>query len=578
MKHKWCILGGLAVALCTMSPVLGYDYLTKEEYNDILTDNYSEDSGIVVENHPELGYLTYKNVRGELITCNYYTGQVVVEKQPYYEGEDRIGYLDELFPNFEYDARDISITSIQAGDCIYIKKDKQGIATYISASNDYFMRYGKVISFKYNTGQTALLEMEDEKGKLYVYEVPITTAISKGNKSCTLNTLQVGDWVKVLVDQRILGQGILDEKVLEIVIDNNTRVISNIYKGQVTSIDQYKKLLNLKNAQVLQKNVWGKYSGIKSLAIEPKSVEAYRIGNSISVDYINRNLLNAEGCVYVAAEKYKGKENAIKLNFQSSHQRMLQPSLVISANKNSVRLLSGEVVYISEDSILIRDNRMITGSEIMVGDYLQAVVTGENKLAVGRIEVSQGTEALQVYRGRIKKVKDNESFEVETFSLLEGSDWYYHPTPQTFTVDRNTKFYNTSGLVENGLESFLGYGESSVIGEVVTVAVIGEKAYGIYDMDYAKESIKGKIYKVEENKVLVKDVYYQDRESKKWMQYSKKNVGGTVLVEANSLVIKEGKVIPISKLEIGDTIRVMSKKHFKDEKGTISAAIMVVED
>lgn len=580
MKKGWYVTGSLLLALCmsTTASASISSYLTQSEYNDILWDNYSEDRGIVVENYPELGYLTYKNSQGSLVTCNYYSGEVVVEKQPYYEMEDKIGYLDELFPNFTYDPRDVGITSIRGGDCIYIRTNSEGYITYISAYNDYSMRYGKVVSFNYNTGETANLQLEDEQGNLFSYDVGIATPVTKGGKMHALSTIKAGDWAKVLISQKILGEGVIEEEVLEIVLDNDTRVISNVYRGQLTSIDTYKKLLNMKNAQALGKPAWGTYKDLLSLAIDTNTAAAYRIGNRISFDYIKRYLINADGYVYVAAEDYKGKENAVKLNFQSKLQTTLEPSPVISASMSSIKLLSGETIYVDEDAIIVRDNRLVSANNIMVGDKLQAVITGENKLAVARIVNDQTTGSLQVYRGRIKKITDRESFQVETFSLLEDNTWYYHPTPQTFSIDPDTKFYNESGLITSGIESFLAYGDETSVGDVYTIIAIGEKAYAIIDMPYVTDSVKGEIYAVESGSIKIKDAYYYDTARKRWVEYSKKNTGGTITLGANSVVVKGGKVIPVSKLEVGDTVSAMIETNFKDANGTVNGYIVVVEN
>ena len=580
MKKRWRVTGSLLLALCmnTTTSASISSYLTQSEYSDILWDNYSEDRGIVVQNYPELGYLTYKNSSGQLITCNYYAEEVVVEKQPYYEMEDKIGYLDELFPNFTYDPRDMQITSIQAGDCIYIRTNSEGYITYLSAYNDYSMRYGKVVSFNYNTGEGINLQLEDEKGNLYIYDISQATPVTKGGKIYALSTIKAGDWAKVLISQKILGEGIIEEEVLEIVLDNDTRVISNIYRGQLTSVDTYKKLLNIKNAQALGKSAWGTYNSLMSLAIDTKTAAAYRIGNRVSFDYIKRYLMNADGYVYIAAENYKGKENAVKLSFQSKLQTTLEPSPVIAASMSSIQLLSGETIYVDEDAIIVRDQRLVSANNIMVGDNLQAVVTGENKLAVARIVNNQTTGSLQIYRGRIKKITDRESFEVQTFSLLEDHTWYYHPTPQTFAIDMDTKFYNESGLVPYGIESFLAYGEETSVGDVYTIIAIGEKAYAIIDMPYVKDSVKGEIYAIEDGGIKIKDAYYYNTARKRWMEYSKKNAGGTITLNANSVVIKGGKVIPVRQLEVGDTISAMIETNFKEANGTVNGYIVVVEN
>lgn len=581
-KNKWFMLSSLALAFSLTGPLsaTSQTYLTQEEYNDIVFNNYSEERGIVVENNPELGYLTYKNVRGDEVTVQYYTNQLEVEKQPYYEIEDKIGYLDKLFPYFSYDMRDTEVQNIKAGDCIFVRKTNDNVLTYIGVYNDYLMRYGKVIAFHYNTGNDLSIELEDENGKIYYYDVPNDTPVTKGSQSVNLSQIKEGDWAKVLVCQKPMGAGIIEETLMEIVLDNNTRTISNLYRGQLASIDTYQKLINIKNAQALEKTTWGPYQNLKRFSVDTTGTVAYQNGRQLTIDYMNRYLKNADGYVYIATEDYKGKETAIKLNFQDTYQNTLPATRVISANDTSVKLLSGETLTINGDSIIVRDNRLVGANSIMVGDTLQAVVAGNSQIAVGRIStepISQGE--LGIYRGRIKRIDKREEFQVETFSLLTGHLWYYHPTPQTFTLDNRTEFYNEDGLIEDGLETFVDYGAESSMNEVFTVVADGERAYAVLDMPYSTQAVRGEIYNTDEDDlILVKDVYYYNEEQRNWQMYSQKNTGATLNILGNTLIIKNGKVVSKEALEPGDIIRSMVDANLKTAEGTVTAQIICVEN
>ena len=579
MKRLYKIAGIICLSLslgttafANLSP-----YLNEEEYNDILRDNFNEDRGIVVENNPQLGYIMYRNSSGRTVTRNYYKEEISVEKQPYYESHDRLGYLDELFPNFKFDPRDTTIESIKAGDCIYIKTNKDDYVTYISAYNDYVMRYGKVNTFTFNTGQTANLLLEDETGRLYAYNVPLNTPVTKGGTLYTISQIRPGDWVKVLVSQKILGEGIIEEELQEVVIDNATRYISNIYRGQVAGINTLKNILNIKDTQTFIKTGWSAYTNLTPINMDPKKVESYLIGNPVPVEYIARYLRNGDNYVYVAAETYMGKQNAIKLNFQSKLQRTLPQTTVTYASPGVVRLLSGETVYIAKDAIIVRDKRLIESHNIMVGDVMQAVITGENKLAIANITSDLTTGSLQIFRGRIKKINDRQDFEVETFSKLEGNAWYFHPTPHTFAIDNQTRFYTEGGFTPGGIENFLSYGENSQVGAVYTIIAIGERAYAILDMPYTRESIKGEIYEASSENVKVKDVYYYHVNQKKWIEYSRRNVGATLTITPNTVIIKNGQVIPASKLEKGDKVQAMLEVSLAGTDGTADSYIIIVE-
>ena len=579
VKKLFKVAGIICLSLSIGVPTFAEtsSYLDENEYNDILRDNYDEDQGIVIENNSELGYIIYKNSSGREVTKNYFREEITVEKQPYYEGEDRLGYLDELFPNFSFDPRDTTIDNIKAGDCIYIKMDKDGIVKYISAYNDYIMRYGKVNTYTFNTGDMANILLEDQAGRIYAYDVPLSTPVTKGGTAYTLSTIKPGDWVKILIAQKILGEGIVEEELQEIVIDNDTRYISNVYRGQVAAINLYKNLLNLKNMQKLINSSWSAYTNILPISLNPKNVESYLSGNPVSLDYITRNLRNASGYVYVAAENYMGKENAIKLNFQNKLQRTLPLTTVTYAVPGVIKLLTGETIYVAKDAIIVRDKRLIESQNIMVGDAMQAVITGENKLAVANITTNITTGSLEVFRGRIKKIEDREEFEVESFSQLQGNTWYFHPAPRTFAIDNLTKFYMSEGFEAGGIENFLSYGANSEVGQVYTIITIGEKAYTIIDMPYVKESLKGEVYAADAESIKVKDVYYYHTTQKKWMEYSRKNLGTDIIINPNTVIIKNGKVIPATQLEKGDKIKAMIEKNLKDTNGSASGYIIVVE-
>lgn len=563
MKLRQMAMLTLASLMLTTSVVAMPAYLDEDEYYEVASGEIYEDKGIVVENEPYLGYLVYRNARGEKVTANYYRQNLVVEKQPYYESSDRIGYLDELFPNFKFDPRDTTIDQIKPGDNIYLRMNKDGDIQYISAYNDYIMRYGKVKGWDMSGPGAGTLTLEDDKGRVYTYTIAMNTPITKGGMVYNLGSIKPGEYMKILIAEKTLGEGIVEEEVVELVVDNDTRVISNVYKGDLMSIDGYKNTLGIAHAQSLGKTDWGPYTDVLTLRADPRTLEAYFIGNPVSWDYMSRTLRGGN-YVYAAVEDFMGKQTAVKLNFQSKMQRTLPRTEVIYSSPGVVRLLTGETLYLAKDAIVVKDKRLVEPHNIMIGDTIQTVVTGENKVAVANILSAITTGDFQVFRGRIRKIKDRQEFEVETFSLLEDSTWYFHPQPRTFAIDHTTKFYTDEGFVAKGIEEFLSYGEESQVDEVYTILAIGDKAVSITNAPYSKESIKGNVYKVEGNTVFVKDVNYYHNRQKKWVLFSKKNTGVAVEIKPNTMIIKEGQLVPASELEVGDKLTVMLEESIKD--------------
>ncbi len=551
------------------------------EYKEAQKQKITEERGLVIANEPELGYLTYVNVKGETITRNYYKNEVKVEKAPYYEVEDLIGYIDEMFPSFQYDPRDTTAEHVQPGDYIYMHLSKDKTITHISASTSHIVRYGKVKQFTSGGMAMSKMMIEDEQGQIFNMEVSSQSPVTKAGIPMTVSQIQEGDWVKVLLSQGTIAPGNTAEYVKEIVVDRGSRHISNIYRGQVTHIDPYQSNLYLKNTQPMVKNGWGAYKDIKELSVKQGTVATYHMGKQVPWDYVTRYLKHQPGYVYIAMEEYYGSERAVKLDFQSVHQRTLPATTIISAQPGSIKLMSGEEIEVREDAIIRRNGRLVDAYSIMASDYAQVVVTGENKAAVIDITQKPTKGNLQIFRGRIRNIKDRETFEVETFSLLEDTLWMYHPIPRTFTVDDRTKFYNEAGFANNGLEEFIGYGETTQIEEVYTIIVEGDYAQAVIKMPYTRYSVRGEIYEASNGGIKIKDTYIYHEEQKRWEVKGRKNNTQAITLKPNVAVIKNGKLISPNSLVKGDRVRIMTDVNPLAEKETdtgVEGYLIIVEE
>ncbi|OOB76956.1 MAG: hypothetical protein BEN19_03200 [Epulopiscium sp. Nuni2H_MBin003] len=574
----------LIVALTLVTIPINAVYYTEAEYAEAETGMIFEDKGIVLENYPELGYLVYRNLSNQTVRLPYYTSDLSVEKEGIEEIEDRVGYLDELFPYFEYDPRDTTIDKIVPGDNIYVRTNAEGYVTYISAYNDYMLRYGKVNSWKTTDGVVGELVIEDEKGQIFIYEVPLTTPTSKLGRPVNIGTVQPGEWVKLLVSNKIMGSGIIEENVAEVVIDGNTRVVKDVYRGEILQLRSYDNTLRLAYAQPLEQAGWGKYTDILTLTADANSFTAYLDGTRTSFDYVSRYFTGSSANAFVAVESFMGKDSVAKMNIQDDFQKLISPTRVISAVSNEIRLLSGETLYYGEDTIVLKNDRLIEPYNILVGDTIQTVVTGDNKIAVAKIIEDVGQGSLQIYRGLIKKIDNRESFVVETFSMLQYDEWYYHPQPRTFSLDHTTQFYDDGGFVEDGIETFVAYGEASQLSEIVTIVAAGDKAVLISNMPYTREVVRGEVYSVEDQTAFLKDVFHYNVDDNLWSQYSTTNVGISATLNPNGFILKNGQVVTADKLEVGDKISVMLEEELLETIGggadgvsDVPAYIMVVK-
>jgi len=551
--------------------------MTQEEYKQAEGQAIKEEIGLVVENYPGLGYLVYVNHRGQEITRSYYKNQVKVEKKSYYEVEDLIGYIDQMFPSFQFDPRDTIAEHIQPGDYIYMHLSADDTITHVSVSADYIVRYGKVKQFSPGGMDVSQMVLEDEHGQIFHLNISAYAPVSKAGIPITASQIQEGDWVKILIAQANIAPGNTTGVVKEVVVDRGSRHISNIYRGQITHIDPYQSNVYLQNTQAMQKNGWGPYTNIKTLSIDPRTAQSYYLGNHVSWDYVGRYLRNQPGYVYIAMEQYFGNERAVKLDFQSLHQQTLPSDTIISAQPGEIKLMSGETVYVSADTIIRRNGRLVDPHSIMPSDYAQVVITGENKAAVIDITERPTKGTLEIFRGRIKQIKENETFEVETFSLLDDTLWMYHPIPRTFTIDYRTKFYDESGILENGLESFIGYGEDTQIEEVYTAIVEGDFAQAVIKMPYTRHSVQGEIYEVSDNNIKIKNTYFYHLGRKRWEIKGRKDNSQDITIAGNAIVMKNGKMISPSSLVPGDKLRIITEQDPYGAPSEIEGYLIIVE-
>lgn len=551
------------------SLMLGTGIMISHPISATTISNVKEDKGIVVENNPALGYLKYQSVDGKIYTRNYDLINLRVEKLPFYEDEDMIGNIDKLFPMFTYNPKNASLEAVQTGDSIYVQLNSKGEVVYINSFNEYFSRHGKVKRWDGD-----LLILEDNKKREFVYEIDPLTPITKGGSPYSLGSLQEGEWVRVLVCEKLIGDGNATEEVLEIVADADIRKVDGIYKGNVLSVDKYKNVINVKNVSVLNKSGWDKRADVLPLSVKPEELSSFYMGMPTNLSYIERYLRNGLDTSYFATEVIMGKPQVVKMNTNTQRQMLLPETTVVYSTPTNIKLRSGEDLLIGQDAILVKNNKLIEPYNIKQGDKIRVVTAGTNTVAVAQIMDGKVNEQLEVFRGRIERVDEGNLFEVETFSTLVDGEWYYHPEPRTFTIDESTKVVNETGVVLEGIEAFLGYGEESVLNEVFNIVAIGDHALSITEMPYAKESITGEVYLADSGELKLKDVYYLDRKNGKWKEFSKQNKGISVEILPNTTIIKEGMLVSPKDLEKGDVVEIMIVEDILNSEGSVQGFVI----
>lgn len=554
--------------------------------NNIVTKiNYAGDTtlsselrGVVVENNTEYGYLVVIDNKGNKVTKNYYADQIEVEKQPYYQNGDNIGYLDQMFPNFEYDPRDTTIDQIEPGDVVFITsiKDEPTYIEKMSTSPNYVMKRGKISQINNNIDTVKML-VQFDNGQTSWYDVPSGVYASKGGKPIELSNIVAGDYVKLLINEAILSPGETMESVKEVLVEDSGHLIGSILKGQVGTIDSIQKTLSLQHSYTLGKSGWEEYQQVRKLSTSNKNIMYYYNGTRVSDDFVKSKLKRADGEVYVALENGYSGNTISKITFRSGRDEPLSPDVITSVDGVGNFTTAGNGTISTDEGTIVRKNgKLVDATNISVNDYVRVSLNGDGKAGIVDIYEAPISSSIAIARGRVKQIEDNKWFVVKSMSQLNGDKWEYSPVERKFTIDEQTIYITKDGI--KNINEFIGYTENSSIDKAFTIVFDGDKATHIIDAPYPTKLVSGVVYETGES-VKLKDGKYM-KDDKTWDSISVKDPSMNIKTAPNTIVIKNNKVVSASSIQKNDKLKVMTDKlSNKIASGmTVDAIIVFVEN
>ncbi len=531
---------------------------------------YNEISGIVTVHNEPLSYITLTTWDGDTVTKQYDPATVLVEKQMYYDENDEIGYIDQMFPDYRFDEKDASPSDIEAGDIIHLRLSAgdSNLATMISAKTNYVVKYGTVQGMTYKGAEGTAVTVVYEDGSTGVFTVNASIPVLKAERNVGLSALQPGDVVRMLVNQAVIEPGTVSESVKEIVIDAYGHQLANIYKGSLSTISDAQNTLSILDAYTLTKAGWTGYTPAKVLDLSDEEISYYMDDERISPSYAVKYLTNTDVKAYVATSDFYGDERVEKVSFRTGRDALLDYSPVTFADGSSqFKLLSQSgSLGVDEGTIVVKNGKIVQMGNLLSADYARVALNGGTQAAVIQIEPEPNNDAITVMRGRIAAIEDSESFQVQSNAILKDMTWVYSPVERTYNLSPDTRIYDAGG--EIALEDFLTYGEATKIDEVYTIIAEGTQALTIVQNPYSKMGATGEVYQVDATTIGIKGVSVYDDGSQKWSTLSLTNNYALVDIPANAVIIKNNKTVTVDEIEAGDTLRVLTNEDLAEELKT----------
>lgn len=514
----------------------------------------SEVTGIVLENNTDYGYIALMTSSGEEIVKSYFADDVFVEKQPHYTDADAVGYIDQIFPNFQYDIRDTTIDEIEIGDTVVIrsKSDDLNYIDQISAKTNYSIKEGKIVELA-DSEAYFTASVQDNSGLVSIYEIPKSISVTKGGTPVNTYEIMTGDYIKLLVNEAIVTPGQTVEIVKEAYIEDSGHEISTILKGQIGSINFIQNTVALQHSYTLHTDGWRNYQQIRQLSFDNNTIEYYHDGTRISLDYVRNNLTHLGGDVYIALEESFGGETISKLTFRSERDQEVDPDLITAIEGGNIVTASGETIEVDNGTIIRKNGNLVNVSAINMNDYVYITLNGDGRAAVLDVDSPEIKIIPSVGRVRVASIIENKSFTTSSISILQGDAWQYSPIQRTFTIDEQTLFMREDGI--QLITSFIGYTDDSSIDRSFTIVYEGDRVTHLVENDYPQYLVSGTIYEPGTEMIQIKDAKYLD-EDDIWQVLSIVNPTIDIAIAGSSstLVMKDNKVVSLDSLQANDQI------------------------
>ncbi len=499
--------------------------------------------GVVKENNPSLGYITLYFEDGS--GTNPEKLERLVTLRTFTYGYDVVVIRDGYTTFAE---------SIQPGDQVFIKLDKDGYIQKISAQSFYRPVYGK-IHYKGNNW----ISIRKDDNTFGYYPLNDYIPVYKNGKPGSISDLRAGEKVKLLVQTDGTN---LD--IASIDIEKNPRLVTGIFRGTVEFYDSIRDSLVVSNTQEFINGYWvnSPFIGIQRL--------------KYSEDLNERPLPRVSGVAYFATQKASdGTDRIVAAAYRSGRQyeSVLRDNLMSLAGGRLELRNSSNNIRFDDKTIAVKDQRLVDISNINTLDPIKVSVerSGTGYLANVLVCDSMNNSGLTIYRGRIKDVDPHNSITVESFARLDGVIWEFTNTPKTFDIELSvSRFLNNNGI--GNMREF----NSDYIGQTVYIVAQGTKIQLISTAPYADSPVSGRITSLngavydssghlvsDYTSMVLKDTMVYDLSESQW------EPANDTLIEipVNAIVLKDGKVGSSSLLRLGDEIKVV--RHSQNHDGIL---------
>ncbi|MGB3366684.1 MAG: hypothetical protein WBA54_04275, partial [Acidaminobacteraceae bacterium] len=233
--------------------------------------------------------------------------------------------------------------------------------------------------------------------------------------------------------------------------------IKQIYKGNITDVNEFSKKVTLDNLEYIKNSNWERNDVfIKDFKVSD-DVDIYLKGNKIKIEDLSKIYKNST--VYAVVEDSFGKDLIVKLNIQEGGERFYYDKVKsIDKNIGELELNDKTNFRFDEGTIVVKDSRVLDYSRLTTQSDV-FVVSGfntyyDNYANVVKVQSKADDVFENIYIGAIEQVH-GAYFNMKDFTNISDNIWNSVKT----TNSQNFYFNNGSKIYEQTSDKILKYYE-----------------------------------------------------------------------------------------------------------------------
>jgi hypothetical protein len=277
-------------------------------------------------------------------------------------------------------------------------------------------------------------------GRLSSYYVTPTTLVSRQGQVAPLDSIYVGDKVKLFFNQYA------SPEVSRIEVEGESVIISGVSKGTLQSVNRVSSRMVVGDVSALGSGAWENPSP-PTVTLDWRSDMPLYAG-AAKIPYTQLSYYQGR-TVYWATSRVLGRDRIARMVVQSGYETTYEGQIEdIGVAHDALRLNNNKNLALHEGAIVIRDGRLQDVNSLQPGMDVYIIADGTLPGVVAEVVyvLNAGAAAsdlgqYRIYAGPMEVLLD-QSIRLSRFFMLEDHEWVNYAEDKELYYDNETKLFD----------------------------------------------------------------------------------------------------------------------------------------